>query len=243
MKTRKRELISNFKFFSHEVHNTLLRRMDKEKADGYYRMGSFSTEVIWGNSSYIFPVVAKKKHTDFKNGMFLFGMVRRDAKVFLKNNKKLKLPKKYPSIFYNADYVEGYDGAITATDLNHAYWRIALNLGIITPTTYERGLEVESKSTRLATLSTMGAPKKYFLIKNGQMTNEMIVVGGDEQMARLYTIIRYTCFKYMMELRSMLGDDFLGYKTDCIYYKKSKESVLLVKNYFKENNLLMKQLV
>lgn len=243
MKTRKRELSSSSKFFNKEVEETLLRRMGREKANGYYRAGSFSSEIVWGNSSYVFPQIQKKKHSEFKKGMFLFGMVRRDAKNFLKSGKKHRMPKKNPSIYYNKDYRDGYDGAITATDLNHAYWRIAFNLGIISKNTYNRGLEVESKSTRLATLSTLGASKKYFMIIDGNVTKQMMVVGGNEELARLYTLIRYTCFKMMMEVRMLLGSDFLAYKTDCIYYKKSKESVAVVRDYFKEHGLLMKQLV
>lgn len=243
MKTRKRELSKNQSFYSKPQEKVILRRMQKESADGYYKSGTFSTEVVWGGNSFIFPSVAKKKHTDFKKGMFLFGMVRRDAKKFLESKSKYKIPKKHPSISYNEQYLEGYDGSITATDLNHAYWRIAYNLGIITKHTYEKGLDVESKSTRLAALSTLGASKKYFLIKNGVMTNEMIMVGGDEKMADLYKLIRFTCFKMMMDVKKLLGDGFLAYKTDCIYYVKTKENTQLVRGYFKQHGLLMKQLV
>jgi hypothetical protein len=243
MKVRKRQLAKHQEFCNKDAQGMIMRRMSVEKSDGYIRSGTFSSEVVWGNTSFIFPIAAKKKHSEFKKGMFLFGMVRKDAKNFLAKGIKFKLPKRNPSVEYNMKYVNGYDGAITATDLNHAYWRIAYNLGIITKHAYIKGLEVDSKATRLAALSTLGSSKKYFIIKNGDVTNEMITVGGDEQLAKLYTYIRYTCFKMMKDVKKMLGDDFLGYKVDCIYYVKSKENIALVRNYFKEKGLVMKQLV
>lgn len=221
--------------------NQILNLITSYKADGYIRKGNFSTEIIWGKRSFMFP--AKKKDNEgFKKGLFLFGMVRKDAKSFIQSGNKIKLPNKYPVNAMNHDF-DKWDYRITATDLNHAYWRIAYNLGIISSRTYKLGLNDDLKVVRLASLSTMGAGKDYFVIKNGKVTDEIIKVGGDEQLQQLYRAIRYTCYKLMQQLKKMLRDDFVAYRTDCIYYTDTAENRKLVRDFCRENGMLFKQLI
>jgi hypothetical protein len=215
--------------------------MKEQKADGYLKEGTFTNELVWGNYSYIFSKMPIKKQNVFKKGMFLFGMVRKDVKIYLQNNV-IKLPKQYRQIEYRGEINEEILGKVTGTDLNHAYWRIAYNLGIISDRTYEKGLNDEFKAIRLAALSTLGAKKKYRIIKNGVMTDQYHIVEGDEQLREVYTLIRYTCYKYMAQIKKILGYDFLCYKTDAIYYIDNKENRNKVKSFFVEKDLLMKQL-
>jgi hypothetical protein len=46
----------------------------------------------------------------------------------------------------------------------------------------------------------------------------------------------------MNKLRKMLGEDFLAYKTDCIYYIDTPENREKVRDYFTQNDLTFKQL-
>jgi len=133
-------------------------------------------------------------------------------------------------------------GKIAATDLNHAYWRIALNYGIITERTYYKGLADQFKSVRLAALSTMGMPKKYFKIKNGEITDDFKLTPSDEAMQKVYKLIRLTCYKYMYQVKRLLKKDFLCYKTDCIYYIDTPENRKIVNEFFEKKSLLSKQL-
>ena len=220
----------------------IFRRMVEEKANGYIKKGTFTNELVWGHNSYIFPCMDKKRQMAFKKGMFLFGMVRKDVKSYLKSNI-VKLPKKYGQIEYNKELNEELFGKITATDLNHAYWRIAFNLGIISDNTYQKGLNEEFKAVRLAALSTMGANKKYQKIKNGKILDEYKIVYGDDNLKDVYKLIRLTCYKYMNEVKKKLGKDFLCYKTDCIYYIDNQYNRKIVIDFFKEKDLYMKQLV
>ena len=220
----------------------IFKRMVEEKANGYIKRGTFTNEIVWGSKSYIFPCMDKKRQMAFKKGMFLFGMVRKDVREFLKNNQ-IKLPTKYGQIEYNKELNEDLFGKITATDLNHAYWRIALNLGIITENTYDKGLNEKFKAVRLAALSTMGANKKYQKIKNGKIIDEYKVVYGDDKLKDVYKLIRLTCYKYMNQVKKKLGKDFLCYKTDCIYYIDTQYNRKIVRDFFKEKDLYMKQLV
>ena len=216
--------------------------MEFEKANGFIKRGTFTDEVVWGAYSYIFPCMSKKKQSAFKRGMFLFGMVRNDSKKFLKENPIIRLPKRYGQIEYNGNLDEEFLDNVTGTDLNHAYWRIAYNLGIISDMTYSKGLDEDFKAVRLAALSTLGSSKKYQKIKNGVILEDLYIVEGDEDLRKIYTLIRYSCYKYMTQVKSILGNDFLCYKTDCIYYIDTKVNRAKVNNFFKEKDLLMKQL-
>ena len=220
----------------------IFKRMVEEKANGLIKKGTFTNEIVWGNNSYIFPCMDKKRQASFKKGMFLFGMVRKDVKEYLKTNT-IKLPTKYAQIEYNKELNEELFGKITATDLNHAYWRIAYNLGIITDKTYTKGLNDDFKAVRLASLSTMGANKKYQKIKNGKLLDEYKVIYGDDTLKDVYKLIRLTCYKYMNQVKKKLGHDFLCYKTDCIYYIDTQYNRKIVNDFFKEKDLYMKQLV
>ena len=46
----------------------------------------------------------------------------------------------------------------------------------------------------------------------------------------------------MTQVQKRLGKDFLCDKTDCIYYIDTKENRKIVTDFFKEKDLLMKQL-
>lgn len=217
----------------------LLDLIKKYNGNGYLRKGNFSNEIIWDKKSYLFPSSGSSK--SYGKGMFLFGMVRKDAKAFLKSGKKLKLPKKYPVNEYNNTF-DKFECKLAGTDLNHAYWRIAYNLGVISKNTYFKGLDDEFKTVRLAALSTLGSGKDYYVIKDGTITSEVVKIGVNEDMNVLYKAIRYTCYKYMQIIKDMLKDDFVCYRTDCIYYVDSAENRKMVRDFFKKESMGMKQL-
>jgi hypothetical protein len=223
------------------MENYIMNLIETKHGNGLIKKGTFTDEIIWGKKSYIFSVLDKKKQQAFKKGMFLFGMVRKDAKAYLKENT-IRLPKKYAQIVYNRTFNPDTHGIIIGADLNHAYWRIAYNLGIISANTYVKGLNDEFKSVRLAALSTMGADKKYTIIKDGKITKDLKIIVGDAELQQIYKLIRYTCYKYMNQVKKILGRDFVAYKTDAIYYISTKENRKLVRDFFKEKDLMLKDL-
>jgi hypothetical protein len=241
MKTIKRvgSVIKTQDFKPKHKEKFILDLIQKNKGNGYIRQGNFSSEIVWDGKSHLFP--SKGKSNSFKKGMFLFGMVRKDAKEFIKSGKKIKLPKQYPVNEYN-DSFSKLDEKITGTDLNHAYWRIAFNLGIIKKNTYIQGLDDDFKVVRLSALSTLGKGKDYFVIRNGMITEEVAKIGYNEDMDNLYKAIRYTCYKYMQTIKKMLNDDFICYRTDCVYYVDTTENKKLVRDYFKKESMSYKQL-
>lgn len=216
--------------------------MKRQGADGYIKKGTFTNEIVWGAFSYIIPCNnSKRAQNTFKSGMFLFGMVRADAMRYLARHS-VRLPKRRPQVEYARNLDESILGKVAGTDLNHAYWRIALNLGVISERTYEKGLDDKFKSVRLAALSTMGADKRYQKIEAGDFVKDYHLVKGDPELQKVYTLIRLTCYKYMSQVKKMLGEDFLAYKTDAIYYADRNGNRQKVRKFFEEKNLLMKQL-
>jgi len=205
----------------------MLDHIEANHSLAYIRSGKYATEIVRNKTSYIFGTKDNKP----MKGLFIYNMVRKDAKAFLDSGKKHRLPKKNPVNEINDNF--SVKLLLTATDLTDAYWTIAKNVGIISEYTYLKGIQSkEYKTARLAALSTLGKGKEYNIIRNGKQTTETVLVGYDEQLANLYLYIRYTCYKHMQEVKKLLGKGFAGYKTDCIYYKDTKRNRNLVHKYF-----------
>ena len=65
----------------------------------------------------------------------------------------------------------------------------------------------------------------------------------DPILHKIYSNIRYTCYAHMMKLAELLGDDFICYKTDCLYYKDTKENRKMVQDFLDSEAMEWKQLV
>jgi hypothetical protein len=89
----------------------------------------------------------------------------------------------------------------------------------------------------------MGKPKEYLEIKNGEITKRPVLIEGNVEMENVYKIIRYTCYKYMQDMKRMLKDDFVSYNTDCIYFRDTKENRKMIADYLKSKDLSHKMLV
>ena len=235
-------IIKNKRVYSGISEKALLGIIRDNQSSGYIRNGTFSSEIIWNKKSFIFLSGSKAKRGRTKLGLYLFQKVRKEARLFLETYPSFKLPKQQRSIMYSNESDFNLNRSVCATDLNHAYWRIALNLKIISEKTYRDALPKKYKSIRLAALSTLGAGKAYHVIDAGKITAKSVRVGENAELKRVYTLIRYTCFKHMAKLSRMLGKDFLAYKTDCIYYYDTQANRKAVTNYFNKNNLTFKQL-
>jgi len=215
----------------------LLNRLEKLKSNAYYRKGSFSTDIIWQGRRFVFPNDKKS----MVNNMWIFKVVINDVRGYILNHN-IREKKRLPVNYWNPKN-KNYMGKITATDLNHAYWRIAFLNGYISNKTYIRGLEVKDKSLRLAALANLSSQKEFYVMKDGKVTKETIVMKYDPILHKVYSNIRYSCYDYMMVCAEMLGDDFICYKTDCIYYKDSPKNRELVQTYFDSLSMDWKQLV
>jgi hypothetical protein len=208
------------------------------KGDFLIRRGTECNELIFDG---LHNVYATQNKNFPSNKIFLFNLVTRDVKKFLKTNPFIELPPKKDVTFYSYTY-DLEDGSLTGTDLDHAYWRIAYAKGYISKKTYNYGLDDTAKPLRLATLSVLGREKVFEKWEKGEYVESITIKPKDEQLRMVYADIRYSCFYMMYELSKLLGKDFFCWKTDCIYYRNTPENIKIVQDYFDEREMLWKQL-
>lgn len=217
-------------------HKRALNTLTKGKKNFLLREGTDCCEVIIDQTCYVYSTSTRfpiKK-------LFLFNIVKRDANQFLEAHDNIFLPQEYPTAYYNEDYDED-SGKVIGFDINHAYWRIALNLGIISENTYQKGLGKDCKAVRLAALSTLGRKKAFKKFESGKYSNEFLITQDKkEDLAKLYTLIRFTCFEMMHDASIILGEDFDAWKTDCIYFRDSEDNRKKMNDFFKSKGISYK---
>lgn len=228
---------NGFTVFRHQQKKALLQKIKARKANGFYREGSFSDEVIWQDRKFLFPSPKKK----VSQGMWVFRSVMHDVRHYI-SDKRIREKERLPVNRWNED-LKNFRGKITATDIDHAYWKIAYLQGVLTKNTYTKGLLLKDKSLRLAALANLASYKEYQIIKDGIITNKSVVLRHDPILQKIYNNIRYTCYEHMNILADLLGDQFICYKTDCIYYRDNPKNRELVQTYLDTVELEWKQLI
>ena len=214
-------------------------KLVKGKGNFLVRFGSECNELIFDNVHNVFATANK----NFDNKLLcLFSMVYNDVNNFLKINPYIDIPPKVNTTEFNYKYNDEV-GTLTATDLDHAFWRIAYVKGYITKKTYTKGLPSSGKAIRLASLSVLGRGKKFDRYINGEYVESIVTKKSDETLQKVYVDIRYSCYYMMYELSQILKDDFESWKTDCIYYRDTPENRKIVHDYFEEREMLFKQLI
>jgi hypothetical protein len=213
----------------------MLKTIKKRKETAYYREGSFLSEIILGKTKFLFPTEKMDK------GMWIFRSVMLSAQKYV-NLNVVEEKKHYPVNLVNENFNRSHYN-ITATDINHAYWRIAYLMGVINEKIYDKGLLLDNKTLRLSSLSNLSSKKEYQIIKEGEVTNEYKTLRYNEILHIVYNNIRYSCYEHMTNIATLLGNDFICYKTDCIYYVDTLNNREIVHNYLTLNNLLFKQLI
>ena len=66
------------------------------------------------------------------------------------------------------------------------------------------------------------------------------VIEGDKRMQDIYYDIRFTTYNIMKEIADALGNDFYSWKTDCIFFKDTKENRELVTTMLTDYGLTCK---
>ena len=207
------------------------------KGNGLFRATNDVTEIIIGDRYECYIT-----GSNFSNGSHLMGAVKKDAQKFIDSGQKLPEFPKFPVRKTNDTY-DFSKGILVGTDIDHAYWRIAYNFGIISESTYFNGLKKSDyKVTRLTALSILGRRKIYQKIENGEVTNEFIEYPENEKLKALFTFIRTYAYFIMHELSILLGEEFESYNTDCVYYRDTTENRKVVSDYLNDKSLLYKWL-
>ena len=227
------------RIYSKTKVDTFFNKLVKGKGNFLIRFGSECNELIFDNAHNVFATV--NKNFDIKL-LCLFSMVQNDVNNFLDINPYIDIPPKVNTAEYNYSYNDEI-GTLTATDLDHAFWRIAYVKGYITKNTYQKGLPSTGKAIRLASLSVLGRGKKFDKYVEGEFVESIEIKKPDATLQKVYVDIRYSCYYMMYELSQILKDDFESWKTDCIYYRDTPETRKIVHNYFEEREMLFKQLI
>ena len=172
---------------------------------------------------------------DFRKGLFLFSMVRKDIASWLEeNNNEISLTT-HPVNKTNTNYNK--ENSTIGIDLNHAYWRIAFLKGYIQEETYQKGLDDEMpKSVKLATLSTLGRPKSYDVYVRGEFSH-VEKTEADNVLMDIYHDIRQSTYSIMQEIADELGNDFFCWRTDCVYFKNTVDNCNKVISIVEQHNI------
>jgi len=159
-------------------------------------------------------------------GLFLFMMVKRDVEKFIKEFGEVEPHSELPVNYYNQQYDQSQK--TIGIDINNAYWSVAYLKNYITKKTYLRGLEEkEYKPIRLSALSSLGKARVWKVYEDGKYARNELSQ-GDQSLENVYLDIRYTTYAVMKEIADGLGNDFYCWKTDCVFFKDTKENKQLV---------------
>ena len=189
-------------------------------------------EIIFSDCKLMF-----NENSNFLKGLFLFGMVKKDIKNYLNQNKVIAI-ENYPTNFINSEF--DTTKKIIGIDIDNAYWSIAYRKGYITENTYLKGIEKkEYKIARLSALSTLGKQKTYRNYENGVWKSNDIKKENND-LIEIYNDIRYTTFALMNEIAVEIKDEFHSWKTDCIFCTDNKLTINKVKEIIESYGLTCK---
>jgi len=211
----------------------LINRLISKKIKFALRKSSECTQIQIGDTLFTYTSQANFP----RNKLFLFNLVKRDVVKWIGKKTTLELPNEFPVTKYNESYP--YDRSI-GIDLNHAYWRIAYNQGMISEKTYKHGLDPECKALRLATLSVLGRNKEFEIYEEGVLVDKETRQQTNLVQKEVFKYIRLVCFDMMNTISRKLGNDFDAWKTDCIYFYDTPENRKKVTDFFDKKNMTYK---
>lgn len=177
-------------------------------------------------------------HTDLQ-------FVKKVKKHILSNGIHLKfLDQYFPSDIAYMDanpflIHQSFDNVIEL-DINEAYWKTAYILGVINEEIYEEGKKgILGKYTRLVALGSLAKKKiRYIYDDDGYSKKEEI-------RSELTENVWYTICKRVSDLmqtaKIILGDDYLFYWVDGIYFINTPENLKKMKQFFIDNGYTSKE--
>jgi len=167
-----------------------------------------------------------KKHVINENVSMNFLGTRYKSKdiKYIEVSKKLKSGDVYEDVY--------------CLDLVSAYFQMALMLGVISPDIYKEGIGID-KVTRLASLGSLARRtevreydgKEYRLLETIESTAT----------ENCWFAICYKVGELMLKASKSLGDEFIFYWVDGIFFKNTPENIKKVSDVFAESGFESKQ--
>ena len=117
---------------------------------------------------------------------------------------------------------------VCCLDINGAYWQTALMMGVISKEIYLEGLK-KDKITRLASLGSLAKRKEVYTY-DGSIYRHVETIRSYET-ENLWFAICKRVSDIMQDLMKSLGEDFIFYWVDGVYFKKTDENIKKVKEF------------
>lgn len=230
---------------NNNINNSYLRRI-KKKTKVLHKQ-SMSYTLVVGGSSYTLDSPL------FKDKAFSRSNLTNQDLVFIKKVKRHVLKNKiyvnfldqyFPSDISYMDVNpnlqnQKFPNAIEI-DVNEAYWKTAYILGIIDEAIYEEGKKGKlGKYTRLVALGALAKRVTKFVYVDGKFSHK------EEVRSELTENVWYSICKRLSDVmqgaKKILGDDYLFYWVDGIYFINTKANRKKITKYFLKNGYTSKE--
>lgn len=205
------------------------------KSNSLYIQGLPFTLVTSGSSVELYSDVWNCKSIDKTFTVQNMNFIKKIKKYVIDNYVALKFIKvdyKNTEINYidvNNSIIEGQTfEKVCCIDIKNAYWQTALLMGIIDNEIYNEGLK-KDKITRLASLGSLAKRKDYYSF-DGVRYKHIDTVRSFET-ENLWFAICKRVSDVMQDLVKLLGDDFIFYWVDGMYFVNTPENREKVSNY------------
>jgi hypothetical protein len=117
---------------------------------------------------------------------------------------------------------------ICCLDIKNAYWQTALLMGVISEEIFNSGTSID-KITRLASLGSLAKKKEVYSF-DGE-TYKLVEIIRSYETENIWFAICSRVSDIMQNMVSDLGDDFLFYWVDGIYFKRTEENIKKVTEF------------
>lgn len=239
---RKKELTEGNIFRPSKHPNILIEQLKRQKKSFFVRSTTNITQIICDGVETSYMTHLDKPLFPAKQ-LFIFKVVSDDAQRWMKMNPDFVPNPKFPTNAYNFQY-DIDNGVLTGTDLTSAYWYIAHKLGLLSNKTFVKLLDPKYKTTKLAALAVLGRQMVYDEYVDGKMSKDKAVLKDKTpELVNLYRHVRYECYRHMIEMTRLLGNDFMCYKTDCIYYRDNERNRKIVYAYLESEGMEFNQVI
>lgn len=185
----------------------------------------------------------KEYFTDKKTEYDLFGCFNS-----LKSELKSKVEKcskfDYPKIYYdsNGEFInfnlnDSIDFKTTyQIDLSSAYLTSLKNSKMISNKLFEK-INRMTKKNRLKCLGLLAYQKTVYKFKSGEFNG--IEKKKENEFSKCFEFCVKKIAKIMSEIKKIIGEGFLFFWTDCIYFR-GFENIEIIENYFRDRNYAFK---
>lgn len=182
-------------------------------------------------------------NSDFAGkGFHLSKMVKKDVSLYVQEHGDLPhYSSNYMEQMFDLENLRRASGKlVTSIDINNCYWRTAYKLGYITHKTYLSGNR--DKSWKIGRNASVGSLAKHVRVtkyKDGKPDYiRSYDVKPDQNFVNARNHIIGYVHKMFEEVRTILGDEFYMFLTDCVF--TDTKNIGRVKKFFKSHGYTVK---